>query len=363
MAALKNYFRVSKCSVFAVISAVLSLLNAVNGELIFSHLPQHVNLNKNSGEIKISEVPGVLSLLMGFTPNKDIEWNGLLDSDPFKRPAASVTFTVTAAADAIKPHSKAASFNTNVDIPFISVDQMINHIQRTFIGETPLIVDLTADRMLSDLKNVYPVVFEDLPTSFDEMLVRLHRSASILETSLNRTRKPDNLLLVELQTITELLNSLKSHAKLTNDRTPDVFNFEIKSLDRIESEYGVDSLQVKDAKKLLNKFFETVTEQFSELYNGNVVVSVITLLTADAALVRKSRSLMAAADPTQAPKKPNLNLAADYGYDFPVMFNIILWMMVVLGVTVFGISVCMWHMDPGRDSIIYRMTNTRMKKD
>lgn len=58
-----------------------------------------------------------------------------------------------------------------------------------------------------------------------------------------------------------------------------------------------------------------------------------------------------------------LNVASDYGEDFPAIFNIILWTMVVLGLTVYGISWGMWNMDPGKDSIIYRMTAQRQRRD
>ena len=62
-------------------------------------------------------------------------------------------------------------------------------------------------------------------------------------------------------------------------------------------------------------------------------------------------------------KDPDYNLAWDYSDDFPAMFNIILWLSVLLIITVFIISYGMWNIDPGRDSIIYRMTSQRLKKD
>uniref|UniRef100_A0A915KXG7 Calponin-homology (CH) domain-containing protein n=1 Tax=Romanomermis culicivorax TaxID=13658 RepID=A0A915KXG7_ROMCU len=52
-----------------------------------------------------------------------------------------------------------------------------------------------------------------------------------------------------------------------------------------------------------------------------------------------------------------------YNQDYPVVFNIILWFSVSAIVALLFISVSMWYMDPGRDSIIYRMTMTRAKKD
>merc|ERR1712062_433201 len=57
------------------------------------------------------------------------------------------------------------------------------------------------------------------------------------------------------------------------------------------------------------------------------------------------------------------NTADSYSQDFPAIFNIILFITLVLIFASFGISYCMWFMDPGRDSIIYRMTSQRMKKD
>lgn len=58
-----------------------------------------------------------------------------------------------------------------------------------------------------------------------------------------------------------------------------------------------------------------------------------------------------------------LNLAPDYNDMYPVIFNICLWLMILLAITFFGVCYGIWNMDPGRDSIIYRMTTTRLKKD
>lgn len=58
-----------------------------------------------------------------------------------------------------------------------------------------------------------------------------------------------------------------------------------------------------------------------------------------------------------------LNLAKSYSADYPVIFNIILWFGVAMVFSLLAISLAIGDMDPGRDSIIYRMTSTRMKKD
>lgn len=59
----------------------------------------------------------------------------------------------------------------------------------------------------------------------------------------------------------------------------------------------------------------------------------------------------------------DLNLAKTYDENYPVIFNIILWFGVVIAFSLYAICYAIATMDPGRDSIIYRMTSTRIKKD
>lgn len=57
------------------------------------------------------------------------------------------------------------------------------------------------------------------------------------------------------------------------------------------------------------------------------------------------------------------NLAYAYDVDYHVAFTTIGFTTILLLLTVFGVSVAMWNIDPGRDSIIYRLTSQKMKKD
>jgi len=71
----------------------------------------------------------------------------------------------------------------------------------------------------------------------------------------------------------------------------------------------------------------------------------------------------------QAPPPPkltaeDLNLADDVSEDYPVVFNIILFLAITLILALIAISVAISTMDPGRDSLIYRVTSAqRFKKD
>lgn len=57
------------------------------------------------------------------------------------------------------------------------------------------------------------------------------------------------------------------------------------------------------------------------------------------------------------------NLAYKYNFNYAVIFNIVLWLMIALAIAVIVISYNLWNMDPGYDSIIYRMTNQKIRMD
>lgn len=51
------------------------------------------------------------------------------------------------------------------------------------------------------------------------------------------------------------------------------------------------------------------------------------------------------------------NIAEDRSNMFSAMFLITLFITVSLGLAVYAVSVMMWNMDPGRDSVIYRQVS------
>ena len=60
----------------------------------------------------------------------------------------------------------------------------------------------------------------------------------------------------------------------------------------------------------------------------------------------------------------SLNLAPYFNWMYPELFNIGLWFTVVFALIVFFVAWCMWFIDPGYDSIIYRLTTPpKMKSE
>lgn len=118
---------------------------------------------------------------------------------------------------------------------------------------------------------------------------------------------------------------------------------------------------------------QDLSNAFDKEYAGKVLVNII---TSDASHTRRFRRATSTRD--EVCKFWNFNdilmeiihlqfddliLAEVYSDDYPAIFNIILWFGVAFVFSLLAITIFIANMDPGRDSIIYRMTSTRMKKD
>jgi len=58
-----------------------------------------------------------------------------------------------------------------------------------------------------------------------------------------------------------------------------------------------------------------------------------------------------------------LNAAIFYSDQYPAIFNLLFWTSLLIALAVFAIVYGMFNMDPGLDTVIYRMTSQRIKKD
>jgi len=83
-------------------------------------------------------------------------------------------------------------------------------------------------------------------------------------------------------------------------------------------------------------------------------------------LVRNARQAVAPISGITTGKEnlTGLNMAEEFSDDYPVVFNILLWFGIAMFITLLAVSVFIASMDPGRDSLIYRVTSAqRFKKD
>jgi renin receptor len=143
---------------------------------------------------------------------------------------------------------------------------------------------------------------------------------------------------------------------IRRDGTPDVFWFVVSGLQSVINRHGANSAPTEKAESLLREALANVNDAFRASYNDQVVIATI---TTDAGHIRRTREASPKAD---APAS-DLNLSKSYSSDYAVIFNIILWFSVAFTFAIIATAIAIGTMDPGRDSIIYRMTSNRMKKE
>ncbi|XP_071084453.1 renin receptor-like [Haliotis cracherodii] len=365
MATLKLW-RTSVMTRFSVLvfCAVLSV-SLAGQELVITHAPSYVTFQQQADQLHTSQVPKVLAHTLGLKTESDLGWKGLVQGSMFKRPKANVLMTIVTHPDQPLPLKKLAKFPVDDDVAFPDVEGVMNSLQGTFLDQSPLMLDLHADNNMFDLKTEEQL-FRKLPNSIRKLSDRLLDADSIIHKlssgSLNMTLKSDLSLMSEMQMIADVMKTMTENPSMVKNKTPDLFSFTIYGLRNVADKHGLKSEQTKDATKMVSDFVDHVTDHFKSLYKDNVVVEVLSAAP-QKGHVRKVRSLMATTPAPSKPKSNSMNLADDYSQEYPAIFNIILWMMVVLAIAVYAIVYGMWYMDPGVDSIIYRMTSQRLKKD
>jgi len=324
---------------------------------------------QNAGQLPVSEVSNLISSSLGFSIHQDLSWNGLSQGNLFQRPKAHVIVSVDGFGhDSLDLDiSSLAKYPTKMDDPYVDTEDVANRLQSATFKQKPLVVDFSADNSVFDIKSHHPHMFRGLSSTLQKVREVMEQGKSPLNRlglgSLNTSHDADLMLLGELQLILEIAQALKEQPSLVQDSTPDLFHFQLGGFKKLVQTYGVKGGQVQDALTLLSAFLDQVTKEFKTLYNSNVVIEVITYEgSIGQPKMRRARSLMASDEEDDDPKK-RLGVALDWDEDFPPIFNIILWMGILLILALIGIAYGMWNMDPGRDSIIYRMTSQRIKKD
>ncbi|XP_059172733.1 renin receptor-like [Physella acuta] len=323
------------------------------------HAPPYVVFQQQSPDspVSSSNLHNVLSGPLGLSRNGAL----LHSKSVLKRPKANVLITIVTHDNQNLPVDSLASYKLDWDVPFVDVEYMMNNLQSKFIDKDPLMLDIVSANKFFDVKTSSSL-FESLPTTLDSARERLLDTDSILKNqlgSLNYTLNSDGKLLGEIQVLYDAVKILKGSADNLKSKTPDLLSFTFTGLKDIGEEYGVNSDQVKDATKFLTKHLDAVTDDLKSYYKGNVMIEFIVVPTVEKPFVRKTRSLMA-----DVPKDGGnpLNLEIDWDQDFPASFNIVLWLMIVLSITVFFVAYGIWNMNPNLESILYRVPQDELAK-
>ncbi|ESP05005.1 hypothetical protein LOTGIDRAFT_211795 [Lottia gigantea] len=354
-------------NMFQALIGVLALTVISCQELVVTHAPDYVSFHQqDSGKLESSDVPDIIASTLGLNTQSANGFKGISHNSLFKKPKANVLISIVTEKQASPINLKSlARFPLKNDLFGVSMENVMNSLQQTFLDQDPLMLDMIKDSNLFDMQTENQL-FRKLPNSIRKVKDRLFDSDSILrkltQGSLNMTLDSDATLMSELQMIDDIIKTLSKNEKSKKSKSPDLLSFTITGVNQVADKHGVQSDKVTDAKNMVTEFINHATGEFKKLYKDNVVVEVLTL-NPGKGQVRKARSLLAVTTPSPEPKKSNLNLADDYDENFPAIFNMVLWLMIVLAIAVYVIVYGMWFMDPGRDSIIYRMTSQRLKKE
>ncbi|XP_053437141.1 renin receptor isoform X2 [Nycticebus coucang] len=303
----------------AVFVVLLSLVAGVLGnEFSILRSPGSVVFRNGNWPIPGERIPDVAALSMGFSVKEDLSWPGLAVGNLFHRPRATVMVMVKGVDKLALPPGSVVSYPLENAVPF-SLDSVAHSIHSLFSEETPVVLHLAP------------------------------------------SEEVDLLFLSELQVLHDISSLLSRHKHLAKDHSPDLYSLELAGLDEIGKRYGEDSEQFRDASKILVDALQKFSDDMYNLYGGNAVVELVTVKSFDTSLVRKTRTILEAKQ-INDPESP-YNLAYKYDFEYSVVFNMVLWIMISLALAVLITSYNIWNMDPGYDSIIYRMTNQKIRMD
>ncbi|XP_018314523.1 renin receptor isoform X1 [Mycetomoellerius zeteki] len=391
----------------SILFVVFAAVHA-DGEFIVLHSPDSIRFTGNR-EIEQSCLKEFLSAILGYTGKQKDSEHSLVIRDPFSMPKALVAIVIDGVGLLPFLKDKAlVTYSLIVDEVEETTWQAIRSRVEERSNDNTLVrinlsdgVDALGQSALGELK----------PTNIEKL------------NNLNSEVEEDRKFIEEIQLLRAIGDNAFSAKK--HDSDTDVYWLIISTFKSLLDKHGNDSAAAEEGSKLLNDGIEHVSEGFLNLYNGKIVIAIFTndawkVRNARSVLERKRRDTPPRADEqdeqnnkmdeeeykmsstiesntaldsatertgvqdnsgtsdksdevnteykintnTQTIGQPEFSgRAKTYTENYPVIFNIMLWFGVVFVFSLLAICIAIANMDPGRDSIIYRMTSNRMKKD
>ncbi|XP_053733270.1 renin receptor [Synchiropus splendidus] len=348
---------------FAILLCAFVATGVHGNRLAVLQAPEFVSFQKGDWPISGEKIPDLVALTMGFSVGEDLSWPGLRAGPLFQRPRANV-LVVVRGVDSLDLPQSLASYPLENSVPF-TLDSVAETVHTLFAEDTPVVLQLAPSEERLYMLGKANAVFEDLPVTLQQIRARLSQEGSVLDSlptkSLSRNAEADLLFLSEVQVLHDITALLQRHRHLAKDHSPDLYSLELSGLEELSRVYGADSPQYRDATDMLITVLQKFGEDVFSLYGNGAVVEVVTVKNFEAPLARKSRSILESKQISN-PGSP-YNLAYKYNFQYAVIFNIVLWLMIVLALAVIATAYNLWNMDPGYDSIIYRMTNQKIRMD
>ncbi|XP_027229253.1 ATPase H(+)-transporting accessory protein 2-like [Penaeus vannamei] len=308
------------------------LYTAQCGEVTVAHSPSNLRFG-SAGVLRATHLDDVLAASLGYTP-ESAPWKGLTITSPFNLPIAAVVVEVHGGGASVR--QEGSTYSLKEDTTLDDVFQRMKAVIGYRAQRETLFKRITVDDNLDEDK---------------------YHGSTLSSEVLSPNEEPDSTFLREMDALVDAAEKV-GDITTTAHGGQDIIFLQVNSLAPLVKTYGPESAKVKEAEKILRKQLVQVTDMMRHIYNDRVLVATATVEQLEE-LSRSSRSILQSEDVNLE----DYNLATQYTSDYPAIFNIVLWLSIILLLAVLATSVAMATMDPGRDSIIYRMTNPRMKKD
>lgn len=315
----------------------ISLIAAVSatGQLTVVDAPASLTF-KGGDKLESESVGDVFAAALGQSIEHPSEWNGLYINNPFETARGVVALIV----DGVNKVHIGDEKSSIYPLAGSSAVESIDGLMARLVEDKQLAVDI-------DLAQG----FDANPILGDFQVESTKKTSDGLKPT---ERLEDKMFVQQLAALDAIAEKLKSSDV---ESLPVLMTVRV-SLSQIVEAHAGPSPALTDAMKQLTVATDKLMKAAQKGYQGDALVAIVTVGKDE--LVRNRR----AADTKQGEEDTNpLNLAPTYSPNYPVMFNIMLWFGVIFAFSLLAISYAIATMDPGRDSIIYRMTSNRMKKE
>ncbi|XP_050059567.1 ATPase H(+)-transporting accessory protein 2 [Aphis gossypii] len=323
----------------ALATAVLASASAQSHQLYVLNSPSNVKIGQSSVPLRATELADVVSSTFGFSvPHGEKTWSNIMMADPFSLPEAVVVLEI--------PGSKNPGFDLNkVDHRDLVLDEPLNEVFAT-----------VEHRMKERLANKEYSIMHGSLTNVEFLKNQVFHpnfklNPSIKPQLIDSYDEKYAVFFNEVYHLHQLGQGVKESGLKNN--VPDFHWFQLQGIKALTAVNGENSEETIDGQKVLNEAISTLVQSYNEIYNNEVLIIAITNNAKESH--RNKRELSGV--------EMDLNVAEPISNDFPVIFNLILWFVVIFVFSLLAIALSIAQMDPGRDSIIYRMTSNRMKKE
>ncbi|CAJ0605365.1 unnamed protein product [Cylicocyclus nassatus] len=303
----------------------------------FVSLPNTISLSSTSSELRSSQLPLLNENILGLTtePVRGLQ----VKSDLFTRPRAVAIIEV----DGIDRLEKGNNDIYKLKEGTIDWNRLDEKLASVF----------GADREFATLNS------KGISGSTIAEEASKQKDSNVIRTDIGALRE-------ELQNVYRLASAVSARkAKFDVANSADVYRMKISGLS--DGSASKQKEAVEDIRNAVNE----LASALKKVYGDQVIVEVVCnpVMVKDEnhsqqhGEVRTKRAAPATTTDTNLERwRKALNVYKFTSTDYPAIFAIFAGLTIILALAVLYTVVGMMSMDPSKDSIIYRMTTTRMKK-